>query len=169
MSFNPKELMQQHIAGFEAALKAAYDQGVQDGIQRIVAAATAPINENDVRTVGDATPAAPATNSRQQRVVARRAPRGLVPTIVGRMLDEYPGKIIAEYEQMVGAYDSRVSDKSIGNELRRHEGKKYRRDENGGWFPMSGNKEAEDAATNEQSSASDQSNQGDSLWNRLNQ
>ncbi len=69
--------------------------------------------------------------------------------------------VIAEYEQMKDDYESRISEKSIGNELRRHEGKKYRRDDNGGWFHMSRIKEAEDAASNEQSSASDHTNQGD--------
>ena len=161
MAFDPKRLIDENLAGFEAALKAAYDQGVRDGIQRIVAAASAPIMENDGRTGQQNAASTVNIGDKAEAEVIRRAPRGLVPKVVGQMLADSPGKIIAEYEQMVGDYDSRVSEKSVGNELRRHEGKKYRRDDSGGWFPVSGNKEAEDAADNEQSSASDTQTQGE--------
>ncbi len=157
MSFDPTQYSNGLIAGIEQLLKAAYDQGVQDGIQRIVAAATAPINENDGRTKNSDNRGSVDVFDKVEVEVGRRAPRGLVPRVVEQMLSDHPGKIIAEYEQMKDNYDSRISEKSIGNELRRHEGRKYRRNEDGEWFPKSGNNEAADSATNEMSAASDHS------------
>lgn len=163
MSFDPKSLMGDTVAQFEALLKAAYDKGVQDGIDRIVQLARGPEATNDIR-VSDEKLAGPAI----RRVVEKRAPRGLVPKVVAAMLRDCPGETITGYEQMLYRYDGQVSAKSIGNELRRHEGRKYHRNESGQWFPMTGNKEAgEGRETN--SPASDHDSQGDSLWNRLNQ
>lgn len=176
MAFDPKTLINGTIlASMEAALKAAYEQGVQDGIDRIVAAAKSPQTlAVPVRTFAaggdnDSDDDGEIEESTFAGTIIRRAPRGLVPSVVDRMLREHPGKIIAEYEQMKDLYDARVSRKSIGNEIRRMEGKKYRRNENGEWFPMSGNKEAGDAATNEQSPASDHTSKDSTLWNRLDQ
>jgi hypothetical protein len=170
MSFDPKVLLDSTIlASMEAALKAAYEQGVQDGIDRIVAAARAPASPAPPVAQDDtADDDGEIEESTFVGTVIRRAPRGLVPSVVDRMLREHPGKIIAEYEQMKDHYDARVSRKSIGNEIRRMEDKKYRRNDKGEWFPIPGNKEAGDAATNEQSPASDHSKDS-SLWNRLNQ
>ncbi len=160
MSFDPTQYSKGLIAGIEQLLKAAYDQGVQDGIERIVAAARAPIGENDGGTSAQQSTSLQVGDDVKAEVV-RRAPRGLVPKVVARMLEDHPGKVIVEYEQMIDNYDSRVSEKSIGNELRRHEGKKYRRNEEGEWFPMSGNKEAAGSATNETPAASDTQTYGE--------
>lgn len=155
MAFDPNQYSKGLIAGIEQMLKAAYEQGVKDGIDRIAQAARAPLGEQ-VPQPAIAVPT--VTDDELEDVVdrrIRRAPRGLVPKVVGAMLRDHPGKIIAEYEQMKDQYDSRVSEKSIGNELRRHEDKKYHRTENGEWLPMSGNKEAAGSATNETPAASD--------------
>lgn len=160
MAFEPKQLMSDHIASMEVALKAAYEQGVRDGIERIIAAATAPLSQNDARTVQGVGHMRAISSASAKGEVIRRAPRGLVPEVVGRMLSERPGKIVAEYEQIVDEYDSRVSTKSIGNELRRHEGRKYYRNDSGEWFPMSGNKEAGDGQQTN-SPASDVQTQGE--------
>lgn len=162
MVYDPTALSGKLVADFEAALKGAYEQGVRDGIARIVAAAQAPISNHmqepplisfaeDVKSV---TP----------DIFPPKAPRGTVPLVVHAMLQDNPGKTIQEYERLYRNYDTRISDKSIGNELRRFEGEKYERDAPNGyrWFLIGQKDEAKDAATNEQSSASDHSNQGGS-------
>lgn len=155
MSFDPRSLMGDTVAQFEALLKAAYDKGVQDGIDRIAQLARGPQAAHDVRV-----PDEKLTPDAIRRVVERRAPRGLVPKVVAAMLRDYPGKTITDYEQLLHRYDGQVSAKSIGNELRRHMGRKYRRNEDGQWFPMSGNKEAAGPASNETPAASDAQTQG---------
>ncbi len=162
MPFDPKSLTGEIVSQMEAALKAAYEKGVQDGIDRIVAAAKEPMTLSTTNKVaigyGSSAGAQDAKAADDKPV--RRAPRGLVPKVVAEMLVEHPGKIIAEYEQMVEGYDNRVSAKSVGNELRRHEDRKYRRNDNGEWFPMSGNKEAGDGRETN-SPASENTNQGE--------
>jgi len=159
MSFDPTQYTGGLVASFEQMLKAAYDQGVKDGIQRIVAAASAPIGERDAGTSFTQSDTVGFGDKADAEIV-RRAPRGLVPKVVGEMLSDHPGKIIAEYEMMKDNYDTRVSVRSIGNELRRYEGEKYRRNANGEWFPISGNNEAAGSATNETPAASEDSNEG---------
>jgi len=161
MVYDPTALSGKLLADFEAALKGAYEQGVRDGIARIVAAAQAPLDG-----------AVPAPSQIGQSVaradenveIAPKAPRGTVPIVVQAMLKDHPGKTIYEYERLYKRYDDRISDKSVGNELRRFEGEKYERDAPNGhrWFLIGQKDEAKDAAGNEQSSASDHSNQGGS-------
>ncbi|MBN8534426.1 MAG: hypothetical protein J0L51_10070 [Rhizobiales bacterium] len=77
---------------------------------------------------------------------AKRAPRGSVGRMINQILAEHPeGLIIAEVEGLAPQYDAEVAIKSIGNELRRFEGERYRRDERGKWFLASGNAEKETA------------------------
>jgi hypothetical protein len=155
MSFDPKSLLGDTITHFEAILKAAYEKGVQDGIDRIVQAARGPQAAHDVRV-----PDEKLTKEAIRRVSVKRAPRGTVPKIMAAMLRDFPGKTIADYEQLLHRYDGQVSEKSVGNELRRHEGQKYRRNANGEWFPITGNKEAGDGSQTN-SPASDAQTQGD--------
>ena len=77
MAFDPKKLMMDNLAGFEAALKAAYEQGCEDTRQAILAAAGAPVADSVV--LGDKVEA---------EVRKKKAPRGTVPKILGRMLTE---------------------------------------------------------------------------------
>jgi hypothetical protein len=77
---------------------------------------------------------------------AKRAPRGSVGRMINQILAEHPeGLITAEVEGLAPKYDAEVAIKSIGNELRRFEGERYRRDERGKWFLISGNAEKETA------------------------
>ena len=133
--FDPKKMLAESdtIQGMEALLKAAYDQGCEDTRQAIIAAASAPVA--DKAAFGDKVDAEVVR-------APRKAPRGTVPKILGRMLTEYPGRTVVEYEEMVKLYDSRVATKSIGNELRRMEGKRYRRNADGQWFLMKLDEEA---------------------------
>jgi len=66
--------------------------------------------------------------------------------MINRILaDHNAGLFIAEVEGLAPKYDTDVAIKSIGNELRRFEGERYRRDERGKWFLISGNAEKETA------------------------
>lgn len=67
-----------------------------------------------------------------------RAPRGAVGRMLDRILKDKPGLTVTEIEALAGDYDKDVAIKSIGNELRRAEGKKYRRDERNNWFLIDG-------------------------------
>lgn len=171
MSFEPSTDMPEALAAFKAALKAAHEKGVQDGIARIIQAAKAPLDENDGGTDDASKAVSVSPTDTSKRLPIKRAPRGLVPKIVGQMLTERPGNIIAEYEQMKDDFEfgSRISEKSVGNELRRYEGTKYRRDDVGGWWPIVEIKEAADTATNDKSATSAHSNQGGPIWNRPSQ
>jgi len=66
----------------------------------------------------------------------RRAPRGSVGAAIDSVLRKKPGLPIVELETEVARLNPEVSIKSVGNELRRMEGRKYRRDRAGGyhWF-----------------------------------
>lgn len=148
-------------------MKAAYDQGCEDTRRAILAAATAPITET--LRVGDTVEAEviPAPTTPPKPPTTGKAPRGTVPRVLKRMLTDHPGKTIVEYEAMIADYDSRIAAKSIGNELRRMEGIRYRRNTDGQWFLIVGNEEAAGTANNETPAASDRTNQGQIEWNRL--
>ncbi len=56
-----------------------------------------------------------------------RAPKGTVSLLLERALSESPGSTTTALEEWVTKGDPRVAAKSVGNELRRFEGKKYHR------------------------------------------
>jgi hypothetical protein len=64
-----------------------------------------------------------------------RAPKGLVGDLIRTQLQECPGLPISDLEADVILIDARIAPKTVGNELRRFEGKKYRR-EGYRWFLM---------------------------------
>jgi hypothetical protein len=66
----------------------------------------------------------------------KRAPRGSVGKAVDSVLADRPGMLTPEIEERVLQNDPEIARKSVGNELRRLEGKKYKRDRPGGhrWF-----------------------------------
>lgn len=107
-------------------------------------------------------------NVEEEEEAQPRAPRGLVGEVVGKLLREHPGLTITELEDLVAKVDDRIAPKSVGNELRRFEGKKYHRLNGREWFLIGGRAEKETAgsATNDSPAASDQSNEGDPSWNR---
>jgi hypothetical protein len=139
MPFDPKPLMAENAVSemIEMAMRAAYEQGIQEGIRRIVSAAQGAIQPQET----DAKETVPVLASRASEVMdefAKRAPRGLVQTTIAKVIVESPGLSITDYEGMVLALEPEVSAKSIGNELRRGEGTKYKRDRPNGnrWFPI---------------------------------
>ena len=161
--FDPKQMLLDAgtVLAVEKLLKSAYKQGRDDERKAILAAVSA---ADDGVIVGDKVEAE-VVRRPPPPTQAGKAPRGTVPKVLGRMLTEYPGLTIVGYESLVGQFDNRIAVKSIGNELRRMENKRYRRDDDGRWFLVKRDEEAGDGhETN--SPASDHTNQGSTLWNR---
>lgn len=57
-----------------------------------------------------------------------RAPKGLVPAVIRHVLETHPGSTTAEITSMIKIIERRVAAASVGNELRRFDGKLYERD-----------------------------------------
>ena len=159
MAFDPKTLMNDptFIAAIEAGLKAAYEQGASDTLARIVAAARAPgaVEAAAPTPTVTPTPSAPAEEAAGASTSYNpRAPRGLVRQVLVPIMKTMPGLLISEYETLAIAEDSRMSPKSIGNELRRGEGKAYER-RGYRWYLLDAEtNEAPDTAREEGSDAS---------------
>ena len=66
----------------------------------------------------------------------QRAPRGSVGKAIDTVLSERPGLLVPQLEEAVLEVDPEIAKKSVGNELRRMEGTKYKRDRPSGyrWF-----------------------------------
>jgi hypothetical protein len=96
----------------KAKLLAAYEAGWADARSAILSAASlrAPLNALEY---------AAATEGGRSK--DKRAPRGLLTAVLVRALGDHPGSTAQELESRLPAYDSRVSPKSVGNELRRGE------------------------------------------------
>ena len=126
--------------------RSEYERGVRDGAeamrQSIINAASqgswemlTPISPIERRPIvydtdsGDVPAAVPEQKP-------SRAPRGAVDRAIGQVLKVHPGLTAQEVEEAALAFDPEVSRKSVGNNLRRLEGVKYRRDKPGGyhWF-----------------------------------
>lgn len=63
-----------------------------------------------------------------------KAPKGRVGEVIHEVLASHPGLPIVEIEQRALEIDPRISPKSVGNELRRLKGQKYRQGEGKQWF-----------------------------------
>jgi len=110
-------------------LSAAYNRGWRDGStvmrESILRAAETPILNDDLVQVGVVDSGGDA-----------RAPRGLAARAIKTVLTEEPGLSIIEITSRVMAKFPNVAAKSVGNELRRREGKDYRREGKYAWFLM---------------------------------
>jgi len=105
---------------------------------------------------------APGAISQTPPPVSRgRAPRGLVGKLVDQVLSEQGGLQIVDIEDRVLGRDNRIARKSIGNELRRFKGDKYRQDDKKRWFLIRQDAEKETAGSPESTPAvPEASNQG---------
>jgi len=85
----------------------------------------------------------------------QRAPRGSVGRAIDTVLLEKPGLLVPQLEEAVLEVDPEIAKKSVGNELRRMEGNKYKRDRPGGyrWFLIDQQVDQEVGEPTEQSSA----------------
>jgi hypothetical protein len=110
----------------------------------------APVSPAPVSPAGETSPGHSGTPA------GLRAPRGSVGrTIDGLLADRTEGILISELEKVASTAEG-IAIKSVGNELRRYEGKKYRRDRPGGhrWFLIR-TSDQEGGATDTGTSAAD--------------
>jgi hypothetical protein len=135
------------VAIWREAFKAGGD-AMRDTILR---AAQAPIAD-----VGILKPQT-AAEERTDRVPGTRAPRGAVGRSIDLVLEVYPGSSIPDIEEMVARENKEIARKSVGNEIRRMEGKKYKRDRPNGyrWFLIDHNVNQEVGEPTPPASASD--------------
>lgn len=122
------------------AWEAGYRQGSTDALQKIMAAAQTGIEPvRETTNVAKITFPGPlpvdVSNSANDQ---RRTPRGRVGELVQEVLKADPGLTIVEVEKQVLDKDPGVARKSIGNQLRTFENKKYRRRDGRYWFLMQG-------------------------------
>lgn len=98
-----------------------------------------------------------STSSAQMVGVAHRAPRGSVGKAIDTVLAEHHGLMVPQLEEAVLQIDAEIAKKSIGNELRRMEGTKYKRDRPGGyrWFLIDQQVDQEGGEPTPQTSASE--------------
>ena len=157
MTFDPQALLNNAgvLAAINAAIKSAYEQGAQDGIDRIVQAARAPAGPAVVPQT-----AAPVVTAEQPATPPRkRAKRGLLPVVMNQMLSEHPGLTTQQYVDKIGDYDQTVKANSVGNELRRGDGTRYER-RGKGWFVKNSEIEAEARPESETSASIMHSTEG---------
>lgn len=64
----------------------------------------------------------------------KRAKKGAIGTLLQQVLSNHPGLKIVDIEAAAGAMDNTIAIKSLGNELRRLEGKKYKRNTKDEWY-----------------------------------
>lgn len=155
MSFDPTNFLSEYgvSATLEKMVSAAYQQGVNDGIGRILQAAQSAV-EPFIESSGNSTEVAAATvksDSRDEGI--KRVARGLVQSVLSDMVASEPGLSISDYERLVLRVEPDISSKSIGNDLRRGEGTRYKRDRPGGnkWYPI--DYRFEEAASNAEAAA----------------
>lgn len=119
------ELLKPLRAPMKDVLERAYRAGFEAGGNAM--------RENILRAVNnpfqaEAPPVPPPTDS-----AAVRAPRGAVGAAVESILRDHPLLRITDIEDVAANEFPLVATKSLGNELRRGEGKKYKRDDEGRW------------------------------------
>lgn len=114
-----------------AIFEEIYQQGVVDGsaatMQAIMEAA-----RNAAGALPSQTPAG-GTSLNAIGVVSDRAPRGLLREVVKKILKQQPGLTVTEVAALAPKMDGRLSERSVGGEIRRGEGIQYRR-EGKRWF-----------------------------------
>jgi hypothetical protein len=169
MPLNVEALMAGEAGGpfeeaFQALLTAAYGAGYRDGMEaadNLVASLqdmTARLQAITDGIVADhaqvealkavAAAAAVATKATSVTGGPQRARRGLVGATLAKVLAEFPGRSVSEYEALVTLEEPEISVKSVGNELRRGERDgRFERDRPGGyhWYLKGGKREAERA------------------------
>src|ERR1700722_4294859 len=108
-----------------AVWREAYKAGSDAMRDSILRAAQSPIPPSNV----------PVTESPDNVTFSgatQRAPRGSVGRAIDALLKEHPGLSIQHMEKIIALHQPEIAQKSIGNELRRMEGRKYKRHPEGG-------------------------------------
>lgn len=130
------DMIEQLRSQMKVEIEAAYQRGLVDGASQM--------RDRILNAAQNPEPPAPVKASDKIWRVhvassgITRAPRGAVGAMLKRILTDKPGLTVTEIEAIAPEYDPEVAAKSIGNELRRFDGTKYRRRENGKWFLFDG-------------------------------
>ena len=130
-----EELIVEMRAEIEAAYKRGFEAGASDMRDRILNAAQGPV---EAPAPGPRKAFVTPSHWKPLTIVQTRAPRGAVGAMLRRILTEKPGLTVTEIEAIAPEYDPEVAAKSIGNELRRFDGMKYKRDQRSRWFLFDG-------------------------------
>lgn len=129
----------------KSLLEQAYARGAADMQARILNAASGLANGSGpegigsngkaTRKVADAPSSAKPAKPRKSKQTKSpsRAPRGALDAALFEAVSTKPGLRVRDYEAMVLEIEPKASVTSIGNTLRRLEGKKYRND-SGRWY-----------------------------------
>lgn len=128
------DLMRDLKSTLETAYRRGFRAGGEAMRQSILRAAASP--------EGAASTMTPTSN---------RAPRGAVGDFLADLLTKHPGLTMSEIEVRGAVEAPELATKSLGNDLRRREGTRYRRDRPGGnrWFLIDDAADQERAPTNE--------------------
>ena len=133
-------------AGIDMAVEAAtasLRQSIRDAYQQGYDAALSDLKDRIMAVFGThiITAHAEAVSTshaalRRRRPAKTRARRGVAAAAVEAVLAEEAGLAIKEIHQQALKLGHKLSVESVGSELRRFEGTKYRRDERRNWFPV---------------------------------
>lgn len=123
---------------FRPLLEEAFRRGMRVGIERAKNAADTAIDllmtierpDGEQQTLGFQVKVRPTATPRES---GKRAPPGAVRPIVELALQDRPGARMIEIQNISKMLDAGISPSSISNELNRHLGTRYRRDD-GRWF-----------------------------------
>ncbi len=131
------DMIEELRSQLQIEIEAAYQRGLVDGAAdmraRILSAAQVP-----AEPLGAPQAFAYPKHFKKVTLAQTRAPRGAVGAMLHRILKEKPGLSVTEIEAIAPEYDPEVAAKSIGNELRRFDGVKYQRRQDGKWFLFDG-------------------------------
>jgi hypothetical protein len=123
------------LEAFNGLLEKAYSRGYEDGASAmrdsLLRAAQAPLNIPPMPDLSSIMNADTGV-SHQNEVKDVRAPRGSIGRFVTEALKRQPGLTQTSLKEM--AIRSGAAYPGIGNELRRHEGIKYRKDAKKRWY-----------------------------------
>lgn len=137
------ELVETVIAAMRPVVRNAVERALAVGSHRmrdnILKAAGAPIVA--YQHTGETVQAGPENDDDDEPDDRRRAPRGLLQTLLAKVLGENPGLVLSDVETKVLALDDRLARRSIYGELRRKEGELYHR-QGSAWYLGPGKVEA---------------------------
>lgn len=127
------------VQSIQEILRQEYLRGFQDGARQLVALEIK-VAAMFAEALKGALPAREIAVTPEKKPInhltTKKAPKGAVGAAVSEILRAYPGSSITAIEEVCAVEAPEVASRSIGNELRRLEGKKYRR-EGRNWFLIS--------------------------------
>ena len=144
-------LLEEHETSHKIEVEEARRKGGEEMRESILRAVQSPISAPKP-AVSDFSPSVASASA------VHRAPRGSVEKAIDAAFDQGgDGMTITEIEERALSFEREISPKSVGNKLRYLEGKRYRRDRDGGykWFRIDQRVDPEVGEPTPQASASD--------------